>query len=339
MPASPSSHAPESELGAADVAAVAPSDAAPAKSSSPPAAPATSSSQAPQSPPAAAASQGSPATSPAPADVTVSAAASPKQPSRGGKVPTAPRAMRKQQGAAGPSTLQSSNVTPAQSAAAEPAAAPADGNAAALVPVSAERPKQPSYLNRTRHTTGGPAHTRLSPEELEAKMARARLANEQIMRRREAVDEDTRAYSERTKKEDERRQQERAREEEAKREKKAREEEERKNAREKEERDRAKLAAITSEREANAARKLERSGRRDWDAEKADELWKTNYKAYAHAESSEGYGSGARGSGRGRGDGRGRGADRGGRGRGRGAAPPQVPVQLASKTEFPALGK
>jgi len=193
-------------------------------------------------------------------------------------------------------------------------------------------------------------------------MARARLANEQIMRRREAVDEDTRAYSERTKKEDERRQQERAREEEAKREKKAREEEERKNAREKEERDRAKLvsglstaceradsaadhrplllqAAITSEREANAARKLERSGRRDWDAEKADELWKTNYKAYAHAESSEGYGSGARGSARGRGDGRGRGADRGGRGRGRGAAPPQVPVQLASKTEFPALGK
>jgi hypothetical protein len=65
-------------------------------------------------------------------------------------VPTAPRAMRKQQGAAGPSTSQSSHAAPAQSAAAEPAAAPAEGNAAAPVPVSAERPKQPCKWHAAR---------------------------------------------------------------------------------------------------------------------------------------------------------------------------------------------
>ncbi|CEH14719.1 hypothetical protein CBOM_02543 [Ceraceosorus bombacis] len=122
-------------------------------------------------------------------------------------------------------------------------------------PSAPKSPKvSPAYTNPTRHTTGGPARSKPSESELEARLAKARAANENIMARRAQVEEDLQRYGERTK------------EEEAKR----------REAMQKE-----AQAAIAQERAANAARKLQHSSTRAWDAEKEDQVhkpWERNVR-------------------------------------------------------------
>lgn len=54
-------------------------------------------------------------------------------------------------------------------------------------------------MNPSRHlSTGGPQRTKLTPEELEAKMAKAREANAALVQRQEEIDKDKAAFNELT---------------------------------------------------------------------------------------------------------------------------------------------
>ncbi|KAN0062526.1 hypothetical protein ACQY0O_005058 [Thecaphora frezii] len=168
------------------------------------------------------------------------------------------------------------------------------------------------YLNPKRHLTGGPAREKLSQQELEAKMERARLQNEAILKRRELVERDKDNYSALTEKE----------------------RKERKERARKVVEDKKIQLAIDEERNKNRERKLEKVDRRLWDSEKAgnDALWQTNYKEYTRPVYPE------RG---GRGGARGRGRGRGGAAPAAGAAAAQrkssQTVDIKDEDLFPAL--
>lgn len=55
------------------------------------------------------------------------------------------------------------------------------------------------YVNPSRHlSTGGPQRTKLTPEELEAKMQKAKEANAALVKRQEEIDKDKAAFNELT---------------------------------------------------------------------------------------------------------------------------------------------
>lgn len=153
------------------------------------------------------------------------------------------------------------------------------------MPSGAVSPAQ-QYVNPDRHLTGGPSREKLSKHELDARIERARLNNQAIMKRRELVEKDKDQYSQITQKE---------------------RQERKERARKAVETKKIQVSnplklfsfddclhfhppfsqlAIDDEREKSRARKLEKLDKRDWDSEKAgqDGLWQSNYKAYSKEE-------------------------------------------------------
>ncbi|KDN53242.1 hypothetical protein K437DRAFT_271757 [Tilletiaria anomala UBC 951] len=176
------------------------------------------------------------------------------------------------------------------------------------------------YLNRQRFRTGGNERQKLTPEELDAKLAAARAKNAAILTRQAEIDADKESYATQTAVDRQAREEERQRREE--------------RARKMVETKKMQLA-LDEEREKARARKLEKIGKRDWDQEKAEggeQLWKSNYREYSSGTPRAGAGGGY-------------GRDRAGGApaRERDGAPGQQqrqpkPANLDSTADFPALG-
>ncbi|KAJ3190652.1 hypothetical protein HK101_008512, partial [Irineochytrium annulatum] len=110
------------------------------------------------------------------------------------------------------------------------------------------------YVNPNRIASGGLEKKKLSPEELDRKMAEMRIKNAELLRKKEASAADERAFLE-TQKEIKKKEEEDRR----------RRREELTMKKEKEEKAKAAFDALTREREENAQRKLQAKAGREWD--------------------------------------------------------------------------
>lgn len=194
-------------------------------------------------------------------------------------------------------------------------------------------PSRPTAVRGDRHLTGGPAHKKLTEEELTEKMERMKILNAQKAERFRLSEEDSAAYARKEKEMEKKRV------------------EELKNSR-----------AMDMERAKNRQRKLQAQSGREWDSEKLESdivdgrsrgrssefvrgghggvirnggLGASRY-ATADDESAEGRFQASRG----RGGGfeiRGRGGNRGGRGGGGRGGKPKSPASVPGPEDFPEL--